>query len=165
MKKKHIIYIILGVIVLTTILTLIVTYQKEAKVAPEPLVPQVPVEASKPVEPYSLDKDKMAAGQTVVPSAVGDLKEVYEKYPKSDVGANIIESWAKIKPEDKAKIQKAMDRDIEESKEILRQNPEDKKAKHLLKIAEMMKMLASKNFNIKAEDELVSVQAEDSSKK
>ena len=165
MTQKNVIYLIVGIVLLTTILTLKVTYQKEAKIVSAPLPPQLPVEASGPVQPYGLDKNKTAAGQTVAASAAGDLKEVYEKYPKSDVGANIIESWAKVKPEDKAKIQKAMDKDIEESQERLRQNPGDKKAKHLLKIAEMMKTLTAKNFNVKAGEEMASFQTEDSSKK
>lgn len=140
-------------------------YKNEPKVAPSFLTQKLPRGVSEPAESYSIDKAKLAAGQTALPVVASDLREVYAKYPKSDVGSNMIENWSKIKPEDKTKIREAMDKDIAESKERLRQNPEDKRAKRLLKISGMMKMLAAKDFNIKAGEELAPFQTEDSSKR
>ena len=80
-----------------------------------------------------------------------DLKGVYANFPKSDVGGNMVEGWAKVKPEDKAKFVEELDKRISESNERLATNPDDKNAQHSLFISETLKNLAKNDFNYKLE--------------
>ncbi len=75
------------------------------------------------------------------------LPEVYVKYPKEDTGNNIVESWEKVSPEEKAKVNEQLDKKIEEAKEELRVKPDSKNAKHILFISETMKKLCKSNFD------------------
>lgn len=78
-----------------------------------------------------------------------DLKEMYEKYPVADVGDNMVEEWARMSPEHKAKFVEALDGEIGKSENILKDNPEDKNAKNKLHIAKMLKKLSQDGFNYK----------------
>ncbi|MFH1190554.1 MAG: hypothetical protein V1682_07720 [Candidatus Omnitrophota bacterium] len=129
------------------------------------LSPQVAKESDKKIEPasYSLDKAR-AASSPAAPGQASDLEEAYELYPKSGAGGNIVKEWARIKPEDKARIQENLDNDIKVSEEALRADPNDKKAKNRLFISRTLKELTSKSFNIKPGDLSAMAQAEDPSK-
>lgn len=81
-----------------------------------------------------------------------DLKAVYGSYPESDVGKSVISEWQKISPADRQKIMEGFDAKIGQAKDALKVNPEDKKARSLLKISEKMKNLAASDFNISAPD-------------
>lgn len=168
-KQKHSPYIDIALTIIFILIAVVVIrgwYQGRPAVPKDVMPPQVPKAVTEPVEPaaYSLEKVKSASGQRarVEPA---DFKEVYENFPKSDVGGNMIEGWARIKPEEKAKIRETLDKDIELSREKLRQDPEDKKTKHLLYIAETLKALTMKDFNIKPGEQSTVVQPMEGDKK
>jgi hypothetical protein len=156
-KKRHSVYIDVVLAISFVLIGAAIIkgwYQDKSAASRAVLAPQVSKAATEPVKPagYSLENIKSESGQKIS-AEPGDLKEVYEKFPKSDVGGNMVEGWARIKPEEKARIREALEREIETSKETLRQNPEDKKTKNLLHIAETLKALAAKDFNISPGDQ------------
>lgn len=87
----------------------------------------------------------------IVPAEnVRNLKDVYANFPRHDAGANMIEAWSRVKPEDKARYMEGVDKQITAAKEAMAVNPSDKKAKHMLFIAETMRKLAENGFNYSA---------------
>lgn len=113
-------------------------------------VSQVP--AGQAVAPVVV-KTTDAAEAVIPPENIRDLKDVYANYPKEDAGSNMIEAWARVKPEDKAKYIEGVDKQIEEAKGMLAADPSNKKAKHMLFIAETMRKLTENNFNYSAPQE------------
>ncbi len=78
-----------------------------------------------------------------------DLKEMYEYFPKSDVGDNMVEGWSRTKPEAKAKLAGVLDKEIINAQKSLKTNPEDKHAKNILLISQTLKKMAADGFNCK----------------
>lgn len=76
------------------------------------------------------------------------LSEVYAQYPKVDTGTNMVEAWARVKPEEKERVVEQLDQQIAQAHEMLKANPVDKKAKHILFIAENLKKMCKSNFNM-----------------
>jgi len=76
------------------------------------------------------------------------LSEVYTRYPQADTGTNIVESWAKVKPEEKERVFEQLDQQMAQAQEALKANPTDKKAKHVLFISENLKKMCKANFNM-----------------
>ena len=77
------------------------------------------------------------------------LPEVYASHPREDTGNNIVEAWARVSPEEKAKVSEELDKQVEQAKEELKVNPDNKSAKHILFISETMKKLCKSNFDYK----------------
>lgn len=166
-KRSPYIDIALGIIfALIAVAVIKGWYQSHPAVPGAGLPSQISETAIGPVEPaaYSLEKVRSVSAQKA-PAAAADIKEVYEKFPKSDVGGDMIRAWARIKPEEKARIHEALEKEIEASKEALRQNPEDKKTKNLLYIAETLKALAAKDFNINPGEHSTLMRSTESDKK
>lgn len=90
---------------------------------------------------------------SISPDAARSLGDVYANFPRTDTGSNMVEAWAKVKPEEKAKFNEGVDKEIAGAKEALASDPADKKAKHMLFIAETMKKLAADDFNYKIPEE------------
>ncbi|MDD5681612.1 MAG: hypothetical protein PHI59_10295 [Candidatus Omnitrophica bacterium] len=76
------------------------------------------------------------------------LSEVYTHYPQADAGNNIVEAWARVKPEEKERVLEQLDQQIAQAHEALKANPVDKKAKHVLFISENLKKMCKANFNM-----------------
>ena len=137
-------------------------YQERPGPSGGALPAKFPKTVSEPVGPtaYKLDKFK-SADTRPLPGKVGDLREAYDRYPKSNAGGNIIEGWSKVKAEDKVKIREALDKDIETFKEVLTIKPDDKKTKSQLFVSRTLKELISRDFNIKPGEQSAASQAED----
>jgi len=123
-----------------------------------PAQPEKPKPAAQPVvippreevaDKYSIEKVKSPEGPAV---KVENLQQVYEVYPKTDAGPNIVENWKKLKPEDKIKTIQSFEKVASEMKQELAANPANKKLKHELFIIESMKSLMDKDFNIEIKD-------------
>lgn len=168
-KRKRSPYIDIVLAVSFTLIAIAVIkgwYQDRSAATRAVLPPQVSETVPEPAKPdaYSLEKIR-SASMPGAPAEAANIKEVYEKFPKSDVGGDMIGAWARIKPEEKAKIHEALKKEIEASKETLRQNPEDKKTKNLLYIAETLKALAAKDFNINPGEQSTLMRSTESDKK
>ncbi|MBN2453276.1 MAG: hypothetical protein JXB40_03330 [Candidatus Omnitrophica bacterium] len=117
---------------------------KEAVIITPPVV-QAPKDVAQEASVYRLEDQKALSDQT--PSK--NLNEVFEKYPRSDAGENMVAQWAAVSAADKAKLAGLLDKSIDDSKAALANNPENKRAKKLLKISEGLKKMASNNFDYK----------------
>jgi len=118
-----------------------------AEIAPqsEPEVPETPSVIS--IEDF---KNRPSFEETNKPEEKpASLSAIYTNHPKEDTGNNIVESWAKVNPEEKAKVNEQLDKQAEQAKEELKTNPDSKNAKHMLFIAETMKKLCKSNFDYK----------------
>jgi len=76
------------------------------------------------------------------------LSEVYTQYPQEDTGGNMVEAWARVKPEEKEQVLEQLDQQIARAHEALKANPVDKKAKQILFISENLKKMCKANFNM-----------------
>jgi len=102
---------------------------------------------------YDIDKVKKSVSQTVQPDKkFSDLKEMYKNCNKRNVGGNMVESWARVKPEDKSKVSEGFDKQIVIAQKALKENPSDKHAKNMLRISEMLKKMSADGFNYKFKD-------------
>lgn len=89
-----------------------------------------------------------AAGSAALnPSVPESLKQVYDSYPRTDAGGDIVRAWEAVSPEQKKIFNEEIDKQIETARRAFEANPADKKAKHMLFIAETMKQLAADNFD------------------
>lgn len=99
---------------------------------------------------YDIDKIR-SGGRKLTETELKDLADVYANYPAEDVGDNIITGWSKVDPKDKEKMIDGINKQIEAHRETLQRNPDDKRARNLLKISESIKNMALNNFNYKLE--------------
>lgn len=165
MERKKLIYINIGLFI--GLIALIIIFRKIGGVSDKDILKEkatpttivAPGEVKEP-ELYDIDKIKPpdapagAAGKAKVVS----LAEVYKKYPKEDVGNNIVEGWARVKPEEKEKVIEELDKEIVIAKSRLSENPLDKKAKHALFIAETMKKLCVSNFDYRSIEKVIAIE-------
>ncbi len=112
------------------------------ELAARPVVMAPATEA--PPQAYALPREVPSAS----PEAPKSLSDVYSRYPASDVGENAVEKWKQISPEDKSKLAGLMDKTIENSKAALEANPNDKKAKKLLHISEILKRQIMSDYKV-----------------
>jgi gas vesicle protein len=75
------------------------------------------------------------------------LSQVYAQYPKEDVGKNMVASWAMVSQKEKEKVFEQLDKQIEQSMEAIKVNPEDSQARQILFIAETLKSMCKNNFD------------------
>jgi len=75
------------------------------------------------------------------------MADVYAQYPAEDVGNNMVASWAKVRPEEKAKVIEQLDQQITQAQEALKTNPKDKNAKHVLFVSDTLKNMCKSNFD------------------
>ncbi len=80
-------------------------------------------------------------------SGPSTMAQVYAKYPDATVGNNMVASWARKSPEEKAKVEEHLDKEIAVAQDVLKANPEDKEAKHMVFIASTLKKLCKNNFD------------------
>jgi len=106
-----------------------------------------PVPSSSMPTTYDIDKVKQEEGYSG--KAPADLKEMYENFPKSDVGNNAPEAWKRVSIADKEKIEQGLNIEIEKAKDTLKTNPEDKHARNILLMAESLKKITQEDFNYK----------------
>jgi hypothetical protein len=57
------------------------------------------------------------------------------------------EIWSKVSPEQKKSFNDVLEKQIEIAKALLKLNPEDRKARNMLLISEMLKEMAANGFN------------------
>jgi len=88
-------------------------------------------------------------GQDSTQNESSTLAEVYSRYPDATVGNNMVASWARTSPEEKAKVEEHLDKEVILAQDALKTNPEDKKAKHMLFITSTLKKLCKNNFDYK----------------
>lgn len=119
---------------------------------PAPRVETTSQPTARQVMPMEIEQTTKAVSPAPSPENIRDLKDVYANYTKEDAGSNMIEAWSRVKAEDKAKYIEGVDKQIAESKGVLAANPSDKRAKHMLFIAETMRKLAENNFNYSADE-------------
>lgn len=113
----------------------------------EPEETQVAVRGAGIAETVQAVKEQKAPN--ISPDAARNLNDVYTNFSKNDAGPDMVAAWARVKPEEKARFYEGVDKQIAESKNTLAANPSDKKAKHMLFIAETLKKLARDDFNYK----------------
>lgn len=109
----------------------------------------VPVSPEEPMA-ASIEKVKDRIGKETVKISgekPASLAKMYSQYPKEDAGANMVASWAKVQPAEKAKVYEQLDQQIAQSQEALKTNPEDKKAKQILFISTTLKKMCKANFD------------------
>ncbi len=99
------------------------------------------------VAPTTYDIDKVKQQEGYAGKEPATLKEMYENFPKSDVGGDAPQAWKRVSIADKEKIAQGLDNEIEKAKDILKTNPEDKNAKNMLFIAESLKKITQEDFN------------------
>lgn len=105
-----------------------------------------PAPAPEEQQVYDIDKIRPRE-QKVISVEAKDLAEIYANYPEEDVGTSVIKGWANVSPKDKKEFMDGLNKRIEAQKEVLQRNPEDKKARQMLKISETLQKLALNNFN------------------
>lgn len=99
---------------------------------------------------YDIDKVKKSIpGPKGEEIEYSDFKAMYENSDKANVGGNMVEAWSRVKPEDKTRLSEGFDKQIIASREILKENPENKHAKNILYIAEALKKMFKEGFNYK----------------
>lgn len=119
------------------------------KAAEKNILKPVPVKIEKNI-PVAYDMSKIKRQPTSMDeNKPADLKEMYNGCQKSDVGDNMVEGWAKMAPEQKAKLKSVFDDQIKKSEEALRINKEDKHAKNILYMSQALKKMADYEFNYK----------------
>jgi|GEM_PF-1972264 len=149
MKNKFIIYSI-GVALIALIIVIIAVTIPLLQRPKIELPKTSPIVREKPVSKtiYDIDKIKGPAPAQGLESSLG---QVYQNYSDEDVGRNMSEGWARVKPEDKKKLMEDLDKNISESKRALEEDPKNKDAKHKLFISETLKKLAASGFNYNLE--------------
>lgn len=151
MKKNKLLYInfaLFAGIIVMIIVGRIVSPRPKERAAKEPSI--LKQRGSLPESQeiiYDISRIKREEVKTV--REAKDLNEMYANFSKGDVGDNMVEAWAKVNPEDKAKFMGVLDKKIETSRALLKANPQDKKAKGMLFISESLKNMALNNFNYK----------------
>jgi len=103
-------------------------------------------------EATTLDIGKIKAkelGLSKEPPAT--MEDIYKNFPKEDVGENMVEAWARVKPEEKTRLIEGLDGKIADCKDILKTNPSDKRTLVLLSVTESLKKLTLCDFNYKKE--------------
>jgi hypothetical protein len=150
MKQKDLLYISIALIIILG--AMIVIWKKLSYfVSPESAMPlkfQSTIAKKKTTRPVIYDiKEVKAEMPTVAPVKVHSLKDVYEKFPSSDVGTDMTDAWSKLDPVYKKQFSEDMDKEISKLNEALKANPKDKSIEHRLFVAENLKKLAANNFS------------------
>jgi len=148
-KDKSLVYINIALFIALIFLVFAIKQSifcpvKGAEPAFKAAMPQAVQKEASPEPGYDISKIKssgLSAGEQ--PKSLDD---VYANFSKEDVGENVPLEWTKINPADKVKFTQGLDKEIAASKEILKSDPDNKKAKNLLAISEMMKKLAATGF-------------------
>lgn len=154
MKERHLYIIAAGftilvfaVIIFLNICSLMLPRSRQAgeyQITP----PAAPVVLEEPAA-LSIEDIKGRPGEALnMPQKEpASLAQVYSQYPKEDAGGNMVTAWAKVSPEEKTKVFEQLDLEINHAQEALKANPADKKAKHILFIAQTLKKLCNNNFD------------------
>ena len=116
-----------------------------AAVLPQPVIPEPANLSIENIKEQAGDMSYKDSGSPQ--SGPSTLAQVYEKYPDATVGNNMVASWARTSPEEKAKVEEHLDREIAAAQDTLKANPEDKDAKHMVFIASTLKKLCKNNFD------------------
>lgn len=95
---------------------------------------------------YEIQKNEATKSSDVAKSP-RSMREVFESFPREDVGDDMTEIWAKTNTTDKAKFMEAIDREIADSKELLKADPDNRREKGKLFISDALKKAASADFN------------------
>lgn len=99
---------------------------------------------------YSIPEETSALGPVDTSAGTpASLNDVYARYPMQDAGDNMTAAWSLVNPEDKKRLIQAVDKNISETREVLKADPENKKLRKKLLISETMKKLISTDFNYK----------------
>jgi hypothetical protein len=106
---------------------------------PMPAAPPVEEEIGERVEYTVVEEEKKRPAS--------DFERMFEENPKEDVGGNIVEAWRNVPKETAAKLSGDLDDNIEKLEKELRRNPDNKKARHKLKVTKLMKKLAESDFD------------------
>jgi hypothetical protein len=150
-KQLNIIFgVLITILVFLQARSMVSPKSKQSPAATAEIVPQP--EQTAPEEPAVLSIEDIRnrpnfEEMNKTESKPASLSEIYVAHPKEDTGNNIVESWARVNPEEKAKVSEELDKQVEQAKEELKVNPDNKSAKHMLFIAETMKKLCKSNFD------------------
>lgn len=150
-KSFRYINIALGIAVFIALMLLLRTICCVMPREEVPVGPSVSVQGPRALEGVAVVEAQKTP--SISPSEARSLGDVYANFPKEDAGSNMIEAWKRVKPEEKAKFNEGIDKEIATAKELIASDPSDKKAKHMLFIAETMKKLAADDFNYKIPEE------------
>lgn len=108
------------------------------------------ISRGQPEPVYDIDKIKRNIGGPAGDNAeYSDFEEMYKKDDKTDVGGNMVEAWRRVGQLDKARLSEGFDKQITESQETLKKDPENKHARNILYISEQLKKMSSDGFNCK----------------
>jgi len=151
MKQKDLLYISIALILILG--AMIIIWKKLSYFVPQeiamPLRFQPTIAKKNITRPviYDIKEAKAAIPTVAAPVKVRSLKDVYEKFPYSDVGPDMTDAWAKLDPVYKKRFGEDMDKEISRLNGALKENPKDKSIEHRLLVAENLKKLAANNFN------------------
>lgn len=155
MKQRNFYAIVVfSVILLFAVITL---FRTRSEMSQQPKQTGIPADVSKetstaPLEPMTASIEDIidrpsSEIKKVEKKEPNTLAQVYSQYNKEDAGGNMVDAWAKVKPEDKEKVYEQLDQEISQATEALKINPQDKKAKHALFISQTLKKLCKSNFD------------------
>lgn len=152
MKQKYLYFIVAGLIIsvlaiitFANIRSAMLSRQANVSGAVSQVTPVVSEESMAPsIEDI---KDRPSQESRLSKKEPTSLAQVYSQYPKEDTGGNMVASWAKVSPEEKARVYEQLDQEIASAQEALKVNPADKKAKHILFISETLKKICKSNFD------------------
>lgn len=135
-------------IILLAIVALTVFYTVKSATSPSvrkvEKTAKAPEAASSVQTSYNIHDVKPPVVKT---SGVRSLKDAYANFPKKDVGDDMIEGWSRVDPKDKAKLIETLDEQIVRAREALNADPNDKRAKGMLRVSEGLKRMTSQDFN------------------
>lgn len=149
-KEKSLLYINIALFIALIFLVIAVKqsfFCSFKKAAPGTAVQQVSAQAvtKAAIEPgYDISKIKSSGAPSR--EQPKNLNEIYANFPKEDVGESVPDAWTKVSAADKLKFTQGLDKQIAASRELLKSDPSNKKAKNLLAISEAMKKLAASGF-------------------
>lgn len=144
-RQKNVTYLNMALFAIAVLLVIVLVRMYREAFPPEPAPGAMPPANIAEVAP----QEYVPPPAAVRSGPPADLRDVYASHPRADTGADVVAGWARLKPEEKAKFNDGIDRQIEESRKALEANPDDKKARHQLFISETVKKLAADGFNYK----------------
>ena len=96
---------------------------------------------------YDIKKIKSTIVGQKKQQAFVDLNDMYIRSSEQDAGENIVEVWNNASPEYKSNFIEVLNGRIKKAKNVLKQDPSDKRAKKVIILSESLKRMMQDNFN------------------
>jgi hypothetical protein len=149
LKDKNLIYVNIVLFISLLVIIALGIFLLPKRPAPVTVKKAVTVPPAESIvtEGYDISKLRGEEASEQAGKETKDLAGMYANFPESDVGENMPEIWSKVSPEQKKSFNDVLEKQIEIAKALLKLNPEDRKARNMLLISEMLKEMAANGFN------------------